>query len=277
VRAGVFSTAALSLCLLFSFVFVGHAQSLPPPGGASPLPGFVPPYEIANIVREAGYDPLTRPRREGATYVVRATNHRGILMRVVVDARSGAIRAVNRIVPGPASYGAMGMMPPPYGEPYDVPIGPLPGPPPPYAAAPYGPMSGPPPYPPSYDAPPGYGVPPEMMGPPGGPMEADLNGPPPPSHVHPWSLGKPPSPPPSPRPRPPGMATHEAKPPHGIDERPSDAPMIRSEPPPNAATIAPGSPGSAPSSPALAPALPPPPPPAAASGRRPPSSPSIED
>lgn len=36
-------------------------------------------------------------------------------MRVVVDAHSGAIRAVNRIVPGPGSVGPIGMMPPPYG------------------------------------------------------------------------------------------------------------------------------------------------------------------
>ena len=64
-------------------------------------------------MRAAGYDPLTRPRREGTTYVVRATNYRGILMRIVVDARSGAIRAVNRIVPGPAPYGVVGMMAPP--------------------------------------------------------------------------------------------------------------------------------------------------------------------
>ena len=42
---------------------------------------------------------------------------RGILMRVVVDARSGAIRAVNRIVPGPSGYGPVGMMPGPYGAP----------------------------------------------------------------------------------------------------------------------------------------------------------------
>ena len=44
----------------------------------------MPPYEITKIVRAAGYDPLTRPRREGNTYVVRATNYRGILMRIVV-------------------------------------------------------------------------------------------------------------------------------------------------------------------------------------------------
>ncbi len=118
-RAGVFRTAALSVCLLLWAVSAGHAQSsLPQPLAAQPLPGFVPPYEVAKIVREAGYEPLTRPRREGSTYVVRATNHRGILMRVVIDARSGAIRAVNRIVPGPGPYGVMGMMPPPYGDPY---------------------------------------------------------------------------------------------------------------------------------------------------------------
>ena len=120
-RAGVFGAAALSLCLVISAVSVGYAQSpppsAPPPATGAPLPGFVPPYEITRIVRAAGYDPLTRPRREGTTYVVRATNYRGILMRIVVDARSGAIRAVNRIVPGPAPYGVVGMMapPPPFG------------------------------------------------------------------------------------------------------------------------------------------------------------------
>jgi hypothetical protein len=74
-------------------------------------------------VRRSGFDPLAPPLREGSTYVVRATDFRGILMRVVVDARSGAIRDVNRIVPGPGSYGQQaGMMP--YGpEPDDMPYG----------------------------------------------------------------------------------------------------------------------------------------------------------
>jgi hypothetical protein len=36
---------------------------------------------------------------------VRATDFRGILMRVVIDARTGAIRDVSRIVPGPGRYG----------------------------------------------------------------------------------------------------------------------------------------------------------------------------
>ncbi len=137
-RAGVFGTAALSLCFLLAAAASGHAQS-PPPSAPAPLPGFVPPYEITKIVRTAGFDPLAPPRREGTTYVLRATDFRGILMRVVVDARSGAIRAVNRIVPGPGSYGPAGMMAGPY------------GPPPLY----YG---GPPPYGmlPAY-GPPGYG------------------------------------------------------------------------------------------------------------------------
>jgi hypothetical protein len=63
-------------------------------------------------LRAAGFDPLAPPLREGTTYVVRATDFRGILMRVVVDARTGAIRDANRIVPGPGSYGQVGMMPP---------------------------------------------------------------------------------------------------------------------------------------------------------------------
>jgi hypothetical protein len=259
----------------------------PAVGAAAPLPGFVPPYEITKIVRAAGYDPLTRPRREGTTYVVRATNYRGILMRVVVDARSGAIRAVNRIVPGPAPYGVVGMMAPPYGGPYDPPIGPLPGPPPPYAAAPYGPSPGPrppyppPPYPPPYyDGPPGYGMAPDMLEPmegPGGPMEADLNTPPPPpvAHSHPYPAA--PSGPPLPRSRPSESATHEAKPPR--TEKPIETPVIKSAPAPGAATVTPAAPPTLPATPAPAatPAVPPSPPTAAAPAKKPPPLPPIQD
>ena len=118
----VLGAAAFYLTFLVLAVAPGHAQSSPP------LPGFVPPYEITRIVRSAGFDPLALPLREGTTYVIRAADFRGILMRVVVDARSGAIRAVNRIVSdqGQGMYGMIGMMPP-----YGVP--------PPYAAPrPYG-------------------------------------------------------------------------------------------------------------------------------------------
>lgn len=140
--------------VLFAAAFVGfvlagaaagHAQT----PAASPVPqprsitGFVPTYEIMRTVRAAGLQPLEPPLREGRTYVLRATDYRGILMHVVLDARTGAIRDVTQIV-GPYGYG---MMPPPYG-------------PPPYDpsraadAAPYGP--------PRYDrayAPPGIAPP----------------------------------------------------------------------------------------------------------------------
>jgi hypothetical protein len=67
--------------------------------------GFVSSYEITRIARSAGFDPLAPPLREGTIYVLRATDYRGILMRVVIDAHSGAIRDANRIVPGPGRYG----------------------------------------------------------------------------------------------------------------------------------------------------------------------------
>ena len=107
----VLGAAVFFLTFSLSAVAPGRAQSPPP------LPGFVPPYEITRIVRTAGFDPLAPPLREGTTYVIRATDFRGILMRVVVDARSGAIRAVNRIVSDQGMYGAVGMLPPPYGAP----------------------------------------------------------------------------------------------------------------------------------------------------------------
>ncbi|HEX8827801.1 MAG TPA: hypothetical protein VF778_06790 [Xanthobacteraceae bacterium] len=136
----------------------------------TPVTGFVPPYEIVRTVRAAGFDPLAPPLREGTTYVLRATDFRGILMRVVVDARTGAIRDANRIVAGPGlygggyppgTYGPVGYGPGGYG-----PAGYGPGPygPAPYGEGPYGPriygpQSEPRPYGPDTPRPPGMAPP----------------------------------------------------------------------------------------------------------------------
>jgi len=96
----------------------------------------VPPYEILRTLRAAGFEPLAPPLREGTTYVVRAIDFRGVPMRVVVDARSGAIRDANRIVSGPGLYG-------PY----------VPGP---YAPVYYGRIAAPS-HPPGDEIEPGYG------------------------------------------------------------------------------------------------------------------------
>ncbi len=118
-------TAAFALSFLLLAAASGHAQAPPPlpqtpapqpqaPAAPLPVTGFVSPYEIVHTLRSAGFDPLSPPLREGTTYVLRATDFRGILMRVVVDARTGAIRDVNRIVPGPGRYGELYGAPPPY-------------------------------------------------------------------------------------------------------------------------------------------------------------------
>jgi hypothetical protein len=210
--------AAFSLGFAVFFAALGHAQS--PSGAQPPLPGFVPPYEINKIVRSAGFSPLAPPLREGTTYVLRATDYHGILMRVVVDARSGAIRAVNRIVP---AY-EVGLMGPPYGEP------------PPYGTPPgYGPPGyRPPGYGPQAYAPPGYG-PHAMAAPEMGPEEADLDPalgpppgyglPPPPPSVHPASLQ---FAPPLPRPRPPELATRDFRSaPQPADTKPAEQPAAK--------------------------------------------------
>jgi hypothetical protein len=114
VKLGVVRAAAFTAVFVFFAVAPGAAQA---PQALPPLPGFVPPYEIARIVRSAGFDALAPPLRQGAIYVVRATDFRGILMRVVVDGRSGAIRAVNRIVAASEAYGPLEMLPPPFGAP----------------------------------------------------------------------------------------------------------------------------------------------------------------
>jgi hypothetical protein len=107
VRIG-FAVAALWLCWP---PFGGTAQAQTPAEAAPaphpiPLPppvlGFVSPYEIMRTVRSAGFHPMSRPLREGASYVLRATDFRGIPMRVVLDARTGVIRDATRIVPADA-------------------------------------------------------------------------------------------------------------------------------------------------------------------------------
>jgi hypothetical protein len=121
VTAGRLGPTALAV----GFLALGYVLLAAAPGQAQtsslgslpPLPGYLPPYEISRIVRSAGFDPLAPPLREGTTFVVRATDFRGILMRVVVDAQSGAIRAVNRIVADSGPYGSTSMLPPPYGAP----------------------------------------------------------------------------------------------------------------------------------------------------------------
>jgi len=165
----------------------GRAQTAPPPAQATPQPrptiGFVSSYEILRTARAAGFDPLAPPLRDGSTYVLRATDFRGILMRVVLDARTGAIRDATRIVS--EGSGPYGMMPPPYGAPpyawpqYDAP----------YAPSPYGGSA-------EYDAP-TRPMPPADVGKP-----TELSRPAaPPAKKHPAAAAHPSSPP-LPRPRP---------------------------------------------------------------------------
>jgi hypothetical protein len=179
VRARV--TEALALTFLILAVARGQAQVPPPPQNpprAAPgpqalpppaAPGFVSTYEIVRTLRAAGFDPLAPPLREGTVYVARATDYRGILMRVVLDARTGAIRDANRIVPGPGNYAG------PYGaasgERGYGPDGPAPYPPGPYASAP----DGPDPYDAEDAEPPGpYGPPGVARLPYGLPRDADV-------------------------------------------------------------------------------------------------------
>ncbi len=59
-----------------------------------PMDAALPPYEINTIVRSMGFDPLTNPQRRGPYYVLNAIDPRGIEMRVVADARMGAVVSI---------------------------------------------------------------------------------------------------------------------------------------------------------------------------------------
>jgi hypothetical protein len=106
-QAQVLQAQVLPAQVLPAQVLPAQVSAPPPaaPSATQPVTGFVSSYEITRIARSAGFDPLAPPLREGTIYVLRATDYRGILMRVVIDAHTGAIRDANRIVPGPGRYG----------------------------------------------------------------------------------------------------------------------------------------------------------------------------
>jgi hypothetical protein len=189
--------AALCLCCLVSAALASHAypQSAAPESTAAPasLLGFVSPDEINKIVRAAGFTPLAPARRQGTTYELRAADYRDVLMRVVVDGRSGTIRAVNRIVPArPESV--VGLTPPPDIGPtlYKPPASePLPSPPP---AAPS-----------AHDAATVTGAIPS------GPRGRELGSSPAPSTTLRGTYGSPDDAQPLPRPRPANLTTQKAR------------------------------------------------------------------
>src|SRR5499433_2970363 len=92
----------------------------------------LPPGQIMQIVRQAGYAPLSAPARRGPTYVVVAMGRSG-QVRVVVDAYGGEIVGVRPVL-AMAPYGAP--------APYDPRLGPAPIPPGELPPA-YGPGGGP--------------------------------------------------------------------------------------------------------------------------------------
>lgn len=71
------------------------------------------PYEVAAIVRSANLQPISRPWRNGANFMVRATNGRGEVVNVLIDAYRGRIlrialaetAPVARLTPDPHDTG----------------------------------------------------------------------------------------------------------------------------------------------------------------------------
>jgi hypothetical protein len=112
---------------------VAPPPPLPPRYGYGPGPGYggygpgyapaalVPPHEVYNIIREAGFSPLGIPRQRGFIYTIAVIDRGGGDGRLVIDARSGRIL---RFVPAwqhgspyeggawNSSYGPPGPLPP---------------------------------------------------------------------------------------------------------------------------------------------------------------------
>jgi hypothetical protein len=99
--------------ICFVIAVVGLAAFAPVPALAQ---GQLPPFEVITIVRSMGMDPLGRPVRRGAAYVLRALDGYGQEVMVAVDARQGRVLSVRPVMPVAAPYGPPGQAytPPPY-------------------------------------------------------------------------------------------------------------------------------------------------------------------
>jgi hypothetical protein len=103
-----------------------HYGPGPGPGYGAYGPGYapaalVPPHEVYNIIREAGFSPLGIPRQRGFIYTIAVIDRGGEDGRLVIDARSGRIlRFVRAWQNGSpyeggawnSSYGPPGPLPP---------------------------------------------------------------------------------------------------------------------------------------------------------------------
>ncbi len=223
------ATATFASAVLLLTAVSGNAQ-MPPPG-PGPGPGFVPPFEIMRTLRSSGFEPLAPPLREGPTFVVRATDYRGVPMRVVIDARTGAIRDATQIVLGPpGAYGSNGYGPGPYGSRGDGPG--------PYGPGAYGPqmgMAGPAYGPPYDDRPPPYGPPPDFDAP-DSPDEQGTLAPPSPPAPHAVPRASVAILPPLPRSRPADAAKPELTSRDVSVVKPDAKPVAASDPKPDATT-----------------------------------------
>jgi len=107
---------------------VAPPPQLPPRYGYGAYgPGYapaalVPPHEVYNIIRGAGFSPLGIPRQRGFVYTIAVIDHGGEDGRLVIDARSGRILRFVRAWQNGSPYEG-GAWNSPYGPPGPLPPG----------------------------------------------------------------------------------------------------------------------------------------------------------
>jgi hypothetical protein len=112
--------ASIGLLLILCaapFGWAGAASAEPAgmtPGAAAEG---LPPGEILARVRSSGFDPVSRPLRNGQTFTLRALDRYELELNLVVDARTGRVLSANEV--GAPRYAAR--RGPAYG-PYDAPV-----------------------------------------------------------------------------------------------------------------------------------------------------------
>jgi len=112
--------ASIGLLLILCaapFAFAGEAAA--EPAGMTAAADGLAPHEILAVVRSRGFDPVSRPVRNGRTFTLRALDRYELELNLVVDARTGRVLSANEAaVP---RYAARRGPMPAYG-PYEAPV-----------------------------------------------------------------------------------------------------------------------------------------------------------
>jgi hypothetical protein len=90
--------ASIGLLLILCVApFASAREASAEPAGMTGVADGLAPQEILAMVRSSGFDPISRPVRNGRTFTLRALDRYEFELNLVVDARTGRVLSANEV------------------------------------------------------------------------------------------------------------------------------------------------------------------------------------